>query len=147
MRRSRIKSVRMIVKLLLTNVRRSFSGYRKTRKLRKKILMGNRRKSKEYVIQLLLNYIKELAVCLAVCLVVCLEACLMLVLLKEVPDQQLKKLIKSQIFQSNLISWTSRYYDVKLHCDLLKTLFTLKKANFPTLHMNDLYIAFLDYYC
>merc|ERR1719494_254484 len=101
----------MIVKLLLANVRRSFSGYRKTRKLRKKILMGNRRKSKEYVIQLLLNYIKELAVCpavcpgvcLAVCLVVCLVACLMLVLLKEVLDQQLKKLIKNQIFPSSSI--------------------------------------------
>merc|ERR1712059_3410 len=96
-----------IVKLLLTNVRRSFSGYRKTRKLRKKILMGNRKKSKEYVIQLLLNYIKELVVCPAVCLVVCqgvcLVACLMLVLLKEVLDQQLKKLIKSQIFPSSSI--------------------------------------------
>merc|ERR1719494_325457 len=53
---------------------------------------GNRKKSKEYVIQLLLNYIKELAVCPAVCLGVCLVvcqgvclvACLMLVLLKEV---------------------------------------------------------------
>merc|ERR1712178_361697 len=110
---------RMIVKLLLTNARRSFSGYRKTRMLRKKILMGNKRKSKEYVIQLLLNYIKELVVCPAVCLVVCLAvclvvclvvcqevclvACLMLVLLKEVLDQPLKKLIKSQIFPSSSI--------------------------------------------
>merc|ERR1719505_164797 len=99
----------MIVKLLLTNARRSFNGYKKTRRLQKKILMGNRKKSKEYVIQLLLNYIKELAVCPAVCLVVCLGvclgvclvACLMLVLLKEVLDQQLKKLIKNQIFPSS----------------------------------------------
>merc|ERR1719494_114595 len=92
----------MTAKLWLTNVKKSLSGWMRTRRHRKRTLMVNRRKSKEYALLSLQSCTKLeelLKVCQVVCLVVCLEECLvaclvMLAMLKVVQGQQLKKSIK-----------------------------------------------------
>merc|ERR1711962_1380624 len=110
-----IRSVKMTAKLWLTNVKRSLSGWMRTKKHPKRTLMASRRKSKEYVLLSLQSCTKLeelLVVCLVECQEECLVACLvMLAMLKVVQGQQLKKSIKrDSSFQPILISfWMSPY--------------------------------------
>merc|ERR1712046_385098 len=103
MKKLRIKSVKKTAKLWLTNVKKLLSGWMRTKKHLKRTLMASRRKSKEYVLQLLQSCTKLeelLEVCLVECPEECLVACLvMLAMLKVVQGQQLKRSIKRDSLQ------------------------------------------------
>merc|ERR1712168_1492675 len=111
-----IKSVKKTAKLWLTNVKKSLSGWMRTKKHLKRTLMASRRKSKEYALLLLQSCTKLeelLRVCQVVCLVECPEECLveclvMLAMLKVVQGQQSKKSIKRVSLQ--ICSFSTKLY-------------------------------------
>merc|ERR1712034_272606 len=90
-----IKLVKKTAKLWLTNVKKSLSGWMRTKKHLKRTLMASRRKLKEYAL-LSLQSCTRLVECPEECLVECLA---MLAMLKVVQDQQLKKSIKSDLLE------------------------------------------------
>merc|ERR1712168_1249046 len=95
-----IKSVKKTAKLWLTNVKKSLSGWMRTKKHLKRTLMASRRKSKEYALQLLQSCTK-LEECLVACLV-------MVAMLKVVQGQQLKKSINRGSLQ--ICSFSTKIY-------------------------------------
>merc|ERR1719357_1933800 len=100
----RIKSVKKTAKLWLTNVKKSLSGWMKAKKHLKRTLMASRRKSKEYAL-LSLQSCTKLEERLGECQVECL---VMLVMLKVVQGQQLKKSIKRDSLK--ICSFSTKIY-------------------------------------